>query len=68
MPETKTSKILTWVSIVVGFLGVADLVIASRLYNGGAFLGYRGDYYFLKSIVFLLIAIWFELGAIYHKK
>lgn len=62
-----TAKTLTVLSIIVGLLGIVDLVLAWQTYGGGRIMGYGPDFWFFKSIVLLLVAIWLKLGAIYHK-
>ena len=68
MPDSNKAKVLAYVSLVVGFLAILDLVFAWGTYGGGRFMGKGADFYFFKSIVLLLVAIWLKLGAIYHKK
>ena len=64
------SNKLTKTSLVIGFIGILLYIVAFvLLWQGSVLIADRlnhKDLYFAGSGL-LLIAIWFKLGAIYHK-
>jgi len=54
-------------SVVAGSLGILALFLAWRAEFSGFIFGFESRVWYNDAIVFLLIAIWLKLGAIYHK-
>ena len=63
----KKSHILKKCSGVVGVLGVLAIVLAWVAELQGFVFGFESRVWYNDAIIFLLIAIWLKLGAIYHK-
>ena len=55
-------------SAFVGILGVLALFLAWFAETRGFVFGFESRVWYNDAIIFLLIAIWLKLGAIYHKE
>ena len=55
-------------SAVTGLLGILAFFLAWRAEFSGFVWGFESRVWYNDAIIFLLIAIWFKLGAIYHKE
>ena len=64
----KKSRMLKKCSGVVGVLGVLALFLAWYAELHGFVFGFESRVWYNDAIIFLLIAIWLKLGAIYHKE
>ena len=53
---------------VVGVLGILALFLAWGAETRGFVFGFESRVWYNDAIIFLLIAIWLKLGAIYHKE
>ena len=61
------SHMLKKASVITGFLGILAFVLAWRAEFSGFIFGFESRVWYNDAIIFLLIAIWLKLGAIYHK-
>lgn len=61
------SHMLKKISAVTGFLGILSLLLAWGAEFKGFVLGFESRHWYNDAMVFLLIAIWLKLCAIYHK-
>ena len=52
----------------MGMLGVLALFLAWVAETRGFVFGFESRVWYNDAIIFLLIAIWLKLGAIYHKE
>ena len=52
----------------MGMLGVLALFLAWGAETRGFVFGFESRVWYNDAIIFLLIAIWLKLGAIYHKE
>ena len=52
----------------VGVLGIVALMLAWFAEMRGFVFGFESRVWYNDAIIFLLIAIWLKLGAIYHKE
>ena len=64
---SKTSHTLKKFSAVIGVLGILSLLLAWVAEFRGFVFGFESRHWYNDAIVFLLVAIWFKLGAILHK-
>ena len=64
---SKMSHTLKKFSAVIGMLGILFLVFAWFAEFHGFVLGFESRVWYSSSMIFLLIAIWFKLGAILYK-
>ena len=64
---TQKAHTLKKFSAVIGMLGILFLVLAWFAEFHGFVLGFESRVWYNSSMIFLLIAIWFKLGAILHK-
>ena len=53
---------------IVGVLGIMALILAWVAETRGFVFGFESRVWYNDAIIFLLIAIWLKLGAIYHKE
>ena len=65
--DMKKSHMLKKCSAIVGVLGILALFLAWWAESHGFILGFESRVWYNNAVVFLLVAIWFKLGAIYHK-
>lgn len=63
----KKVHMLKKASVITGFLGILALLLAWRAEFSGFIFGFESRVWYNDAIIFLLIAIWLKLGAIYHK-
>ena len=56
------------ISVAVGSLGILGLLFAWCAELRGFVFGFEARHWYSDAMVLVLIAIWFKLGAIYHKK
>ena len=61
------SYMLKKMSVITGFLGILALALAWFAEYHGFVFGFESRVWYNNAIVFLLMGIWFKLGAIYHK-
>ena len=61
------SHILKKMSVVSGLVGIFALALAWCAEYRGFVFGFESRVWYNNAIIFLLIGIWFKLGAIYHK-
>jgi len=64
---SKMSHTLKKFSAVAGSLGVLAFVLGWWAEYRGFVFGFESRVWYNDAIIFLLIAIWFKLGAILHK-
>ena len=64
----KKSYMLKKCDGIVGGLGILALVLAWVAETRGFVFGFESRVWYNDAIIFLLIAIWLKLGAIYHKE
>ena len=67
MRTMNISRILTKLSILFGFAGCVAFIFAWIAELKAFVLGFESLHWYQDATVLLLIAIWFKLGAIYHK-
>jgi hypothetical protein len=60
------SKVLVTLGVIAGILGI--LVKCYAWWSAWKGTGLTPELWFLDAVVLMLAAIWFKLGAIYHKK
>ena len=63
----KKAHLLKKASGIIGSLGLLALLLAWRAEFSGFVFGFESRVWYNDAIIFLLIAIWLKLGAIYHK-
>lgn len=63
----KKAHMLKKVSGIIGCFGLLALILAWRAEFSGFIFGFESRVWYNDAIIFLLIAIWLKLGAIYHK-
>lgn len=64
----KKADMLKKGSVITGLFGVIALILAWRAEFSGFIFGLESRVWYNDAIIFLLIAIWLKLGAIYHKE
>lgn len=69
MPETPRSKSLTKWSVFCGVVGIILFILALIVFWADTMiLSFDHKDFYFAGIGFLAVAIWFKLGAIYHKE
>lgn len=63
----KKAHMLKKASVITGLFGILALLLAWRAEFSGFIFGFESRVWYNDAIIFLLIAIWLKLGAIYHK-
>ena len=64
----KKAHTLKKFSAVIGLLGILAFLLAWLAEFRGFVLGFESRVWYNSAIIFVLIAIWFKLGALYHKE
>ncbi|MDO8498096.1 MAG: hypothetical protein Q7S61_06160 [bacterium] len=62
----KVSKVLHMISVIVGFVGIGTLIMATIAGQTNLVFGFTREHLLFCSIIVFLIAIWVQLATIHH--